>query len=125
MGAADNKHELVNPASTALLDTLTRADALFKDVKMTREAALDSSLMVLTSKLATQQAQKLQTSFVQLDSTVFREKIASHLRGHAAPVRAASVPHTPSHPHGGPPLTRRAWVLGRRRAGRRRRRGRL
>ncbi len=79
-----DKHELVNPASDKLLATLTAADELFKSVKMTREAALDSNIVLLTSKYAAQQAQKLQTSFVQLDPTVFREKVAGLLRGHAA-----------------------------------------
>jgi hypothetical protein len=76
-----HRHELVDPASGQLLEIMRSNDERFLEVKMTREAALDSNLLARGTRLAVEQAKKLQTSFIQLDPTLFREKIAAHLRG--------------------------------------------
>jgi hypothetical protein len=58
-----NKHEFIQPESDKLIQALQTADELFANVKMPREAALDTEFMGLASKLGAEQISKLQTGF--------------------------------------------------------------
>ncbi|XP_071947049.1 non-structural maintenance of chromosomes element 4 homolog A-like [Antedon mediterranea] len=80
-----NRHELINPESTAgLHDVLDRANRLFDDVKLfkgTREAAMDSAFLVIASSLGKQSAQKLHTDLVMFDPREYVEKLKTYLSG--------------------------------------------
>lgn len=57
-----------------LNETLDAANDLFKNVRMTREAAMDANVIANLSVMATKQAQKLTTQFTDFDPVTFKEK---------------------------------------------------
>ncbi|XP_046850901.1 EP300-interacting inhibitor of differentiation 3-like [Xenia sp. Carnegie-2017] len=78
------RHELVQPECNALHKTLGEGDELFQNVSHTREAALDSQLLVLLSNLGTEQAQHLQTGVVTFEPRMFAEKLITFMGGRCA-----------------------------------------
>ncbi|XP_033633644.1 non-structural maintenance of chromosomes element 4 homolog A-like isoform X1 [Asterias rubens] len=77
-----NREELISPDSNGLSETLRRADNLFTQVakiKCSREAALDSGLMLLVSSLGKERAQKLHTDFNTFEPTEFAEKLITFM----------------------------------------------
>ncbi|XP_033119463.1 non-structural maintenance of chromosomes element 4 homolog A-like [Anneissia japonica] len=81
-----NSLELSNLENTGLNDALNRANELFEDVKEikgTREAAMDSSFLVIASAIGKQRAQKLHTDLVKFDAREFIEKLVTYMSGRA------------------------------------------
>lgn len=76
-----NRHDFIKPESTGLHQALDKADNLFKGVRLTREAVLDSHFLVLASNLGSQQAQQLQTHLVTFDSDTFVQKLITFMGG--------------------------------------------
>ncbi|CAH1277540.1 EID3, partial [Branchiostoma lanceolatum] len=76
-----NRLDLIRPESKGLNDMLNKANGLFKNVKMTREAALDSQFLVLASTLGNQKASQLHTDFVTFEPHVFADKLVSFMTG--------------------------------------------
>ncbi|KAK6185614.1 hypothetical protein SNE40_007810 [Patella caerulea] len=72
-----DKHDLINPESDSLNERLKQADELYKPVKMTREAALDSQALVLIANMGRQKAQALNTEFVKFQPVEFVEKLVA------------------------------------------------
>lgn len=64
-----------------LSETLDAANQLFREVKMTREAALDSQLLAAASRMATKQAQRLTTQFTVYDPVTFAQKAKTLMGG--------------------------------------------
>ncbi|XP_078668344.1 EP300-interacting inhibitor of differentiation 3-like isoform X2 [Branchiostoma floridae x Branchiostoma belcheri] len=79
-----NRLDLIKPESKGLNDMLNKANGLFKNVKMTREAALDSQFLVLASTLGSQKANQLHTDFVTFEPHVFADKLLSFMTGRRA-----------------------------------------
>ena len=76
-----NRHDLIKPDSGGLHKALDKADNLFKSVRLTREAVLDSHFLVLASNLGSQQAQQLQTHLVTFDRDTFVQKLITFMGG--------------------------------------------
>ncbi|XP_019615521.1 PREDICTED: EP300-interacting inhibitor of differentiation 3-like [Branchiostoma belcheri] len=82
--STENRLDLIKPESKGLNDMLNKANGLFKNVKMTREAALDSQFLVLASTLGSQKANQLHTDFVTFEPHVFADKLLSFMTGRRA-----------------------------------------
>ncbi|CAH3178202.1 unnamed protein product [Porites lobata] len=76
-----NRHDLIKPDSAGLHRALDKADNLFKSVRLTREAVLDSHFLVLASNLGSQQVQQLQTHLVTFDRDTFVQKLITFMGG--------------------------------------------
>ncbi|XP_046585049.1 EP300-interacting inhibitor of differentiation 3-like [Haliotis rubra] len=76
-----NKEELANPSSDSLNNKLKEADELYKPVKKAREAALDSSVLVMIANIGRLKAQALTTEFVKFQATEFAEKLITFVSG--------------------------------------------
>ncbi|XP_078358979.1 non-structural maintenance of chromosomes element 4 homolog A-like isoform X2 [Oculina patagonica] len=76
-----NRHDFIKPDSDGLHKALDKADNLFKGVRLTREAVLDSHFLVLASNLGSQQAQQLQTHLVTFDPDTFVQKLITFMGG--------------------------------------------
>lgn len=76
-----NRHDFIRPESTGLYKSLEKADQLFNEVRLTREAVLDSHFLVLASNLGSQQAQQLQTHLVTFDRDTFVQKLITFMGG--------------------------------------------
>lgn len=70
-----NKDELVKPESTGLQSVLDQAEDLFGKVRHTREAVLDSSLLLSVTNIGSEQAMMLQTDFVTFEPMTFADKL--------------------------------------------------
>ncbi|KAL3865182.1 hypothetical protein ACJMK2_006799 [Sinanodonta woodiana] len=75
----NNQEDLINPESDALNERLQEAEELFKPVKTTREAVLDSQAMNLIANLGRKKAQALHTEFVKFQPVEFAEKLITSL----------------------------------------------
>eukprot|EP00794_Sanderia_malayensis_P005389 gene5389-6062_t len=73
--AHQNKDELIKPASKGLSNLLEETESLFDKVRHTREAVLDSNLLLSVASLGSEQAKQLQTDFVTFDPQVFTDKL--------------------------------------------------
>ncbi|XP_078668349.1 non-structural maintenance of chromosomes element 4 homolog A-like [Branchiostoma floridae x Branchiostoma belcheri] len=67
----EDRLDLIKPESKGLNDRLIKGDELFQNVKMPREAVLDSQFLVLASTLGSQKANQLHTDFVTFEPHVF------------------------------------------------------
>jgi hypothetical protein len=67
----DNRTEFLQAESSSLYDTLTAANELFSHVKSTHEAQLDAKLLLQTSSLTSQRAQKVKLEQGSWDLTEF------------------------------------------------------
>eukprot|EP00112_Aurelia_sp_Birch-Aquarium-sp1_P005800 Seg1658.10 transcript_id=Seg1658.10/GoldUCD/mRNA.D3Y31 product="Non-structural maintenance of chromosomes element 4 A" protein_id=Seg1658.10/GoldUCD/D3Y31 len=74
-----NKEDLVKPQSTGLTEVLTHAETIFDNVRHTREAVLDSSLLLSVTNLGSEQARQLQTDFVTFDADEFADKLVEFM----------------------------------------------
>ena len=72
----DNRSEFLQAESSSLFDTLTAANELFSHVKSTHEAQLDAKLLLHTSSLTTQRAQKVQLEQGSWDLTEFLNTVS-------------------------------------------------
>lgn len=73
------RDELIRPESNRLTERLSEANVLFKKVKKTREAALDSQLIYLCAAVGKQQAQALHTDFLTFQPLEFAEKLITFM----------------------------------------------
>ncbi|KAL1917512.1 uncharacterized protein VTP21DRAFT_3905 [Calcarisporiella thermophila] len=89
----DNKHTIVNN-SDGLIDILGRANELYRKVKNTHEAALDSKVLMLSSQLGQQRAQNILFGYGLFQPETFVEKLITTMGGRQ--VRAQSA-HTHQH----------------------------
>lgn len=67
----ENRSEFLQAESSSLYDTLTAANELFSHVKSTHEAQLDAKLLLHTSSLTSQRAQKVKLEQGTWDLTEF------------------------------------------------------
>ncbi|XP_067125777.1 EP300-interacting inhibitor of differentiation 3 [Centruroides vittatus] len=74
------REEITHSKSDLLSERLNEANLLFKKVKKTREAAMDSRLIYLCAAAGKQQAQALHTDFLTFQPLEFAEKLISYLR---------------------------------------------
>ncbi|XP_064608830.1 EP300-interacting inhibitor of differentiation 3-like [Liolophura sinensis] len=77
----EHQHDLINPESDSLNERLREADELFNPVKMTREAALDSTAIAIIAHYGKQKAQALHTEFVKFQPTEFADKLMTLMSG--------------------------------------------
>eukprot|EP00911_Craspedida_sp_UC1_P002893 UC1_evm6s2112 len=75
-----NQHDFSQPGSLGPQNVLTAANNQFKTVAMTREAAMDASVLSEVSKLSSKQASRLKTTFEEYDSVTFMSKLVGILR---------------------------------------------
>lgn len=72
------KQELLEPNEDSikkLCEVFDKGNQLFRDVKMPREAALDSEFLSLTSSLGMEQAQRIKTGFQQFNIDEFIDTV--------------------------------------------------
>lgn len=74
------REEITHHKSDLLSERLNEANILFKKVKKTREAAMDSRLIYLCAAAGKQQAEALHTNFLTFQPLEFAEKLISYLR---------------------------------------------
>ncbi|GFR77725.1 non-structural maintenance of chromosomes element 4 homolog A-like, partial [Elysia marginata] len=69
--------EVINPSNEddLLFEKLQTVDKLFKPVRNTREAALDSASLVNISELGKKKAQALKTDFLRFNAADFCDKV--------------------------------------------------
>jgi hypothetical protein len=72
----ENRSEFLQAESSSLYDTLTAANELFSHVKSTHEAQLDAKLLLQTSSLTSQRAQKVKLEQGSWDLTEFLNAVA-------------------------------------------------
>ena len=75
----ENRSEFLQAESSCLLDTLTAANELFSHVKSTHEAQLDAKLLLHTSALTSQKAQKVKLEQGSWDLTEFLAALSMKL----------------------------------------------
>ncbi len=75
----DNRSEFLQAESSTLLDTLTAANELFSHVKSTHEAQLDAKLLLHTSALTSQKAQKVKLEQGTWDLSEFLAALSKKL----------------------------------------------
>lgn len=74
-----NREDMLSPSNNKLKDVLDEADRLFKDVRQTREAALDFHLIVVTADLGKEKATELVAEGTAFDPTTFAEHLLSFM----------------------------------------------
>jgi len=75
------KQEYIRPESDGLHKALQRGDELYQEVKMPREAALDSEFLTLTSQLGLERTRRLHTAFKSYDINDFISRVRAQLLG--------------------------------------------
>jgi non-structural maintenance of chromosomes element 4 len=80
-------------SDTFVTDVLTHTDGLFKRVQAAREAVLDSKLLVATSELAAEKAQRMKSKYGTFDVDMYLEKMRQILES-PFPNRIASIVET-------------------------------
>jgi non-structural maintenance of chromosomes element 4 len=87
---------------TFVTETLGRSKELFKHVRTAREAALDSKLLVMTSELAAEQAQRMKSSYGSLDVDIFMDRLERFLESPFSERVASPVETDEQHGMGAP-----------------------
>ncbi|XP_028325403.1 non-structural maintenance of chromosomes element 4 homolog A isoform X2 [Gouania willdenowi] len=74
-----NREDLLSPQNNHLTEVLEKANRLFKDVQQTREAVLDSQLLVVTTDLGKEKASQMLSDGTAFDHIVFAENLLSFM----------------------------------------------
>jgi len=73
----ENQEELIRPDNDKLKTKITIANQIFKSVRDTREAALDSKLMACVASTATKRVSNTDTNIISFDPVNYLNKITS------------------------------------------------
>ncbi|CAL1578206.1 unnamed protein product [Knipowitschia caucasica] len=74
-----NRDHMLNPSNNMLTEVLEEANNLFKDVRQTREAALDAQLIVVATDLGKEKASQLFSEGAAFDPSAFAENLLSFM----------------------------------------------
>ncbi|XP_029031238.1 non-structural maintenance of chromosomes element 4 homolog A [Betta splendens] len=74
-----NREDMLSPSNNKLTDVLEHANRLFKDVRQTREAALDAQLLVVATDLGKEKASQLFAEGNAFDTATFAEHLLSFM----------------------------------------------
>lgn len=74
-----NREDMLKPSNNKLTEVLEEANKLFKDVRQTREAALDAQLLVVATDLGKEKASQLFAEGTAFDPTAFAEHLLSFM----------------------------------------------
>uniref|UniRef100_UPI0037E8C0BE non-structural maintenance of chromosomes element 4 homolog A n=1 Tax=Semicossyphus pulcher TaxID=241346 RepID=UPI0037E8C0BE len=74
-----NRETMVSLSNNKLTEVLEEANKLFKDVRQTREAALDAQLLVVASDLGKEKASQLFSEGTAFDPTAFTQHLLSFM----------------------------------------------
>lgn len=74
-----NRDDMLCPSNNKLTEVLEEANKLFKDVRQTREAALDAQLLVVATDLGKEKASQLVSDGNSFDPAVFAEHLLSFM----------------------------------------------
>ncbi|KAJ4948576.1 hypothetical protein JOQ06_020109 [Pogonophryne albipinna] len=74
-----NREDMLSPSNNKLTEVLEEANKLFKDVRQSREAALDAQLLVVTSDLGKEKASQLAAEGAAFDPPAFTEHLLSYM----------------------------------------------
>uniref|UniRef100_S4RH10 Non-structural maintenance of chromosomes element 4 n=1 Tax=Petromyzon marinus TaxID=7757 RepID=S4RH10_PETMA len=71
----EDREELIKPDNEGLATALQQSQKLFRSVKETREAAMDSQFLVLAATIGQEKATQLHTGLLDFDEGVFSEHV--------------------------------------------------
>lgn len=74
-----NREDMLSPSNNKLTEVLEEANKLFKDVTQTREAALDSQLLLVTTDLGKEKASQLCSESNSFDPSTFAEHLLTFM----------------------------------------------
>lgn len=90
----EDREELIQPDNEGLATVLQQSQKLFRSVKETREAAMDSQFLVLAATIGQEKAMQLHTGLLDFDEGVFSEHVLTYMgcsRGDGASAGAESL----------------------------------